>query len=80
MIQTALMSLRSFCLAGCTFMYACVLTPGPGVRVRFLCLTAVPVFCSVPVRNEWTQLPCRGEAAPEELEEHSMVAHEVLVP
>ncbi|XP_059896865.1 leucine-zipper-like transcriptional regulator 1 homolog isoform X1 [Gadus macrocephalus] len=28
------------------------------------------------VRNEWTQLPCKGEAAPEELEEHSMVAHE----
>lgn len=29
------------------------------------------------VCNEWTELTCRGEAAPEELEEHSMVAHEV---
>ncbi|XP_003962221.1 leucine-zipper-like transcriptional regulator 1 homolog [Takifugu rubripes] len=28
------------------------------------------------VCNEWTELNCRGEAAPEELEEHSMVAHE----
>ncbi|CAL8240729.1 unnamed protein product [Merluccius merluccius] len=28
------------------------------------------------VRNQWTQLPCKGEVAPEELEEHSMVAHE----
>ncbi|XP_071393059.1 actin-fragmin kinase isoform X2 [Centroberyx affinis] len=28
------------------------------------------------VRNEWTELVCTGEAAPEELEEHSMVAHE----
>lgn len=29
------------------------------------------------VCNEWTELNCRGEAAPEELEEHTMVAHEV---
>ncbi|XP_071340535.1 uncharacterized protein klhdc3l [Trachinotus anak] len=28
------------------------------------------------VCNEWTELSCSGEAAPEELEEHSMVAHE----
>ncbi|KAI3356582.1 hypothetical protein L3Q82_017782 [Scortum barcoo] len=28
------------------------------------------------VRDEWTELNCTGEAAPEELEEHSMVAHE----
>uniref|UniRef100_A0A3P8WCU2 Si:dkey-3d4.3 n=1 Tax=Cynoglossus semilaevis TaxID=244447 RepID=A0A3P8WCU2_CYNSE len=28
------------------------------------------------VRHEWTQLNCSGEAAPEELEEHSMVAYE----
>ncbi|XP_059198716.1 leucine-zipper-like transcriptional regulator 1 [Centropristis striata] len=28
------------------------------------------------VRNEWTQLNCTSEVAPEELEEHSMVAHE----
>lgn len=28
------------------------------------------------VCNEWTELSCTGEAAPEELEEHSMVAHE----
>lgn len=28
------------------------------------------------VCNEWTELNCTGEAAPEELEEHSMVAHE----
>uniref|UniRef100_UPI003AAE23CE leucine-zipper-like transcriptional regulator 1 homolog isoform X1 n=2 Tax=Centroberyx gerrardi TaxID=166262 RepID=UPI003AAE23CE len=28
------------------------------------------------VRNEWTELVCTSEAAPEELEEHSMVAHE----
>ncbi|XP_070694476.1 rab9 effector protein with kelch motifs [Pempheris klunzingeri] len=27
------------------------------------------------VCNEWTELNCTGEAAPEELEEHSMVAH-----
>uniref|UniRef100_A0A3B5A814 Si:dkey-3d4.3 n=1 Tax=Stegastes partitus TaxID=144197 RepID=A0A3B5A814_9TELE len=26
--------------------------------------------------NEWTELNCTSEAAPEELEEHSMVAHE----
>ncbi|KAM9709453.1 LOW QUALITY PROTEIN: host cell factor 2 [Menidia menidia] len=31
------------------------------------------------VRGEWTELSCRGEAAPEELEEHSMVAHEGLL-
>ena len=30
-----------------------------------------------PVSNEWTELNCSGEAAPEELEEHTMVAHEV---
>ncbi|XP_042282604.1 ras guanine nucleotide exchange factor F [Thunnus maccoyii] len=28
------------------------------------------------VCNEWTELSCAGDAAPEELEEHSMVAHE----
>ncbi|XP_029314271.1 leucine-zipper-like transcriptional regulator 1 homolog [Cottoperca gobio] len=28
------------------------------------------------VCNEWTELNCTSEAAPEELEEHSMVAHE----
>ncbi|XP_034549599.1 ras guanine nucleotide exchange factor F [Notolabrus celidotus] len=28
------------------------------------------------VCNEWTELSCTGEAAPEELEEHTMVAHE----
>ncbi|KAK2839422.1 hypothetical protein Q5P01_013162 [Channa striata] len=28
------------------------------------------------VRNEWTELSCTSKAAPEELEEHSMVAHE----
>uniref|UniRef100_UPI0037E71BD5 kelch domain-containing protein 3 n=1 Tax=Semicossyphus pulcher TaxID=241346 RepID=UPI0037E71BD5 len=28
------------------------------------------------VCNEWTELNCTGDAAPEELEEHSMVAHE----
>ncbi|XP_072253924.1 uncharacterized protein klhdc3l [Leuresthes tenuis] len=28
------------------------------------------------VSDEWTELNCTGEAAPEELEEHSMVAHE----
>lgn len=28
------------------------------------------------VCNEWMELSCTGEAAPEELEEHSMVAHE----
>ncbi|GAA6233969.1 kelch domain-containing protein 3-like [Lates japonicus] len=28
------------------------------------------------VCNEWTELSCTSEAAPEELEEHSMVAHE----
>ncbi|CAK6974134.1 Hypothetical predicted protein [Scomber scombrus] len=28
------------------------------------------------VCNEWTELSCTGDAAPEELEEHTMVAHE----
>ncbi|KAG7215732.1 hypothetical protein INR49_021953 [Caranx melampygus] len=28
------------------------------------------------VCNDWTELKCSGEAAPEELEEHTMVAHE----
>ncbi|XP_054471288.1 actin-fragmin kinase [Anoplopoma fimbria] len=28
------------------------------------------------VCNDWTELNCNGEAAPEELEEHAMVAHE----
>ncbi|XP_010893059.2 tRNA wybutosine-synthesizing protein 2/3/4 isoform X2 [Esox lucius] len=28
------------------------------------------------VRNEWTELDCGGDAAPEELQEHSMVAHQ----
>ncbi|XP_061697188.1 ras guanine nucleotide exchange factor F isoform X2 [Syngnathoides biaculeatus] len=27
------------------------------------------------VQNEWTELSCKGETAPEEVEEHSMVAH-----
>ncbi|XP_076023912.1 host cell factor [Genypterus blacodes] len=31
------------------------------------------------VCNEWTQLDCTSDAAPEELEEHSMVAHEGLL-
>ncbi|XP_068184783.1 rab9 effector protein with kelch motifs [Antennarius striatus] len=31
------------------------------------------------VCNEWAELPCNGDAAPEELEEHSMVAHEGLL-
>lgn len=31
----------------------------------------------VTVCNEWTELSCTSEAAPEALEEHSMVAHEV---
>lgn len=29
------------------------------------------------VCNDWTELSCTGDAAPEDLEEHSMVAHEV---
>lgn len=29
------------------------------------------------VCDEWTELNCKSEAAPEELEEHSMVAHKV---
>lgn len=33
----------------------------------------------VSVRNEWTELACAGDAAPEELEEHTMVAHKVHV-
>ncbi|XP_045909232.1 leucine-zipper-like transcriptional regulator 1 homolog [Micropterus dolomieu] len=33
-------------------------------------------MCNIIVCNEWTELNCTGEAAPEELEEHSMVAHE----
>lgn len=32
---------------------------------------------NVSVSDEWTELNCTSEAAPEELEEHSMVAHEV---
>lgn len=38
------------------------------------------VFCVTTnaVHNEWTELSCSGEAAPEELDEHSMVAHKVL--
>lgn len=32
---------------------------------------------NIIVCNEWTELNFSGEAAPEELEEHSMVAHEV---
>ncbi|XP_028993270.1 ras guanine nucleotide exchange factor F isoform X2 [Betta splendens] len=31
------------------------------------------------VCNEWTELSCTSEAAPEELEEHSMVAHEGIL-
>lgn len=31
----------------------------------------------IAVRDEWTELVCTSEAAPEELEEHSVVAHEV---
>uniref|UniRef100_A0A3Q3DV41 Si:dkey-3d4.3 n=1 Tax=Hippocampus comes TaxID=109280 RepID=A0A3Q3DV41_HIPCM len=30
-------------------------------------------FWRYSVRNEWTELSCVGEAAPEEVEEHSMV-------
>lgn len=29
------------------------------------------------VCDEWTELNCTGEAAPDDLEEHSMVAHQV---
>lgn len=36
----------------------------------------VKLVC-VSVLDEWTRLDCTGEAAPEELEQHSMVAHEV---
>lgn len=35
------------------------------------------IVCNTLVCNEWTELNCTSEAAPEELEEHSMVAHEV---
>lgn len=35
------------------------------------------IVCYIIVCNEWTELNCSSEAAPEELEEHSMVAHEV---
>lgn len=35
------------------------------------------IVCYILVCNEWTELNGTGEAAPEELEEHSMVAHEV---
>ncbi|XP_061774603.1 leucine-zipper-like transcriptional regulator 1 homolog isoform X1 [Nerophis ophidion] len=31
------------------------------------------------VRNEWTELSCRGETAPEEVEEHSMVIHKGFI-
>lgn len=30
------------------------------------------------VCNEWAELPCNSEEAPEELEEHTMVAHQVI--
>ncbi|XP_077436586.1 uncharacterized protein klhdc3l isoform X2 [Vanacampus margaritifer] len=32
------------------------------------------------VRNEWTELSCTGETAPEEVEEHSMVVHKTPMP
>ena len=32
------------------------------------------------VCDEWTELNCTGEAAPDDLEEHSMVAHQVQTP
>lgn len=32
---------------------------------------------NISVSDEWTELTCSGEAAPEELEGHSMVAHKV---
>lgn len=35
------------------------------------------IVYKIIVCDEWTELNCSGEAAPEELEEHSMVAHEV---
>ncbi|XP_077436583.1 kelch domain-containing protein 3 isoform X1 [Vanacampus margaritifer] len=31
------------------------------------------------VRNEWTELSCTGETAPEEVEEHSMVVHKGFI-
>lgn len=37
----------------------------------------VTTVCVYVVRNEWTELDCSCEAAPEELQEHSMVAHQV---
>lgn len=39
-------------------------------------ITQIIVF-HILVRNEWTELSCTSEAAPEELEEHSMVAYKV---
>uniref|UniRef100_A0A3B1IQE0 Si:dkey-3d4.3 n=1 Tax=Astyanax mexicanus TaxID=7994 RepID=A0A3B1IQE0_ASTMX len=33
-------------------------------------------FWKYNVRNEWIELDCGGDQAPEELEEHSMVAHQ----
>lgn len=35
------------------------------------------ILCATIVCDEWTELNCTGEAAPDELEEHSMVAHQV---
>uniref|UniRef100_A0A3B4AE13 Uncharacterized protein n=1 Tax=Periophthalmus magnuspinnatus TaxID=409849 RepID=A0A3B4AE13_9GOBI len=37
-------------------------------------------FWRYNVCNEWTELNCTSEAAPEALEEHSMVAHEAESP
>lgn len=35
------------------------------------------ILCATIVCDEWTELNCTGEAAPDDLEEHSMVAHQV---
>lgn len=45
----------------------------------FILITRM-IVCFTIVCNEWTELNCSGEAAPEELEEHSMVAYEVKTP
>lgn len=35
------------------------------------------ILCATIVCDEWTELNCTGEAAPDDLEEHCMVAHQV---
>lgn len=53
---------------------------GKGLTHRILGMKYVgnsKTLCNVSVCNDWTELNCTSEAAPEELEEHSMVAHEV---